>query len=57
MLNFYDMDKLMQFQQHEIHKQARHAWKWINIKESKRDKLQLRTIVPQANLACSPACC
>jgi hypothetical protein len=57
MLNFYDMDKLMQFQQHEIQEQARHAWKGINIKESKRDKLQLRNIVLQANLASSPACC
>ncbi|MCY9656480.1 hypothetical protein P5G65_15470 [Paenibacillus chondroitinus] len=57
MLNSYSMEKLMQFQQHKIEAQARHAWKWDNIKESKPDKLQFPMIVPQTNLDCCPACC
>lgn len=36
MLNYYIMERLIEFQQREIEQKARHAWKWLESDHSRQ---------------------
>ncbi|GIO37383.1 hypothetical protein J41TS12_22440 [Paenibacillus antibioticophila] len=55
MIDYYTFERLMLHQQKEIEQKARHAWKWMTVKEEKIKDPAWNAL--QLNSNCCPACC
>lgn len=56
MMNYYTMEKLIEYQQNEIELKARQMWKWLNSQHLRQTMNISTPVTVQPTAACCPYC-